>query len=105
MSKVIAIRYRQSRRDSRRGGKDTTSKAVAVRVDDKGRLTIPAKQRKALGFEPGAVFFIERSGDILRLARAENPFDGLARQAAAEYEEGQTRNLREIARERGVDLG
>jgi antitoxin PrlF len=105
MSKVVAIRYKQAKPGSRREEKDVTSKAVAVRVDDKGRLTIPAKQRKELGFEPGAVFFIERSGSILRLARAENPFDGLARRAVAEYERGQTRNLREIARERGVDLG
>ena len=57
------------------------SKAITVRVDDKGRLMIPSRERKEWGVEPGAVFFIERKGDILQLARAENPFDGLARHA------------------------
>jgi AbrB family looped-hinge helix DNA binding protein len=77
------------------------SKAVAVTVDDKGRLTIPAKDRKELGVEPGAVFFVERKGNILQFARAENPFDGLARHALEEYAAGKTRNLREITREQG----
>jgi antitoxin PrlF len=79
------------------------SKAVAVRVDDKGRLTIPTKERKRFGIEPGAVFFIEKKGDVLQFARAENPFDGLARQALQEYQAGQTRNLRDIADEQGID--
>jgi bifunctional DNA-binding transcriptional regulator/antitoxin component of YhaV-PrlF toxin-antitoxin module len=80
------------------------SKAVAVRVDEKGRLTIPLKERKEWGVEPGTVFFIERKGDILQLARAENPFDGLARHAIAEHEAGGTKSLREFAREEGIAL-
>ena len=80
------------------------SKAITVRVDDKGRLMIPARERKEWGVEPGAVFFIERKGDILQLARAENPFDGLARHALAEHDAGQTKSLRELAREQGIAL-
>jgi bifunctional DNA-binding transcriptional regulator/antitoxin component of YhaV-PrlF toxin-antitoxin module len=80
------------------------SKAITVRVDEKGRLTIPARERKEWGVEPGAVFFIERKGDILQLARAENPLDGLARHALAEHEAGRTKRLREFAREQGITL-
>jgi AbrB family looped-hinge helix DNA binding protein len=57
------------------------SKAVAVTVDSKGRVTIPAEAREALGVEPGTVLFVEREGDVLRLAKAVNPFDGLPRRA------------------------
>jgi hypothetical protein len=67
-------------------------------------LTIPAKERKEWGVEPGAVFFIERKGDILQLARAENPFDALARQAIAEYQAGRTKGLRELAQEQSIAL-
>jgi hypothetical protein len=65
---------------------------------------IPAKERKEWGVEPGAVFFIERKGDILQLARAENPFDGLARHALAEHEAGRTQSLRGFPREQGITL-
>jgi hypothetical protein len=47
---------------------------------------------------------MEREGDVLRLAKAVNPFDGLARHAIAEYRAGTTRNLREFAAEEGIAL-
>jgi AbrB family looped-hinge helix DNA binding protein len=56
--------------------------AIAVRVDDKGRLTIPGKLRKELDVKPGDTFFLQREGEVLRYAKATNPFDMLAEQAA-----------------------
>lgn len=80
------------------------SKTVSVRVDDKGRLTLPASLRRQLGVEPGDVFFMQAKDGVLRLAKTENPFDGLARHAMKEHEAGRTRDIRDIAKEWGVDL-
>jgi AbrB family looped-hinge helix DNA binding protein len=80
------------------------NKAVAVTVDSKCRVTIPSAAREALGVGPGTVLFVEREGDVLRLAKAVNPFDGLARHAIEEYRAGGTRNLREFAEEEGISL-
>jgi AbrB family looped-hinge helix DNA binding protein len=79
------------------------SRAVAVRIDGKCRVTIPAELREALGLGPGTVLFLEREGSVLRLAKAENPFDALAHHAIEEDEAGHTQSLREFARERGID--
>lgn len=73
-------------------------------IDEKGRLLIPKRDREALGLVPGDTVFIEREGESLRLARAENPFDGLARHAIKEYYAGRTKDIREFAREMGFDL-
>lgn len=81
------------------------SRDMAVRVDEKGRLTLPREVRQALGVEAGDVFFLQVEGRILRLARAENPFDALAERALEEFESGQTRSLRQVAKDLGVDVG
>ena len=75
--------------------------AYTVKVDPKGRLSIPAELRKLLGIEPGDTLFVETedNGQVLRFAKAKNPFDGLARHAEQEYHAGRTRNLREFAQE------
>ena len=79
---------------------------VTVTVDSKGRLSIPAEVRGALGIEPGDVLFLESDSElaVLHLAKAINPFDGLAEHAAREYRAGRTQNLREYAEERGIAL-
>lgn len=76
-----------------------------VKVDPKGRLSIPAELRTLLGIEPGDTLFVEteENGQVLRFAKAENPFDALARHAELEYRAGRTRNLREIADELDTD--
>ncbi|HVA23617.1 MAG TPA: AbrB/MazE/SpoVT family DNA-binding domain-containing protein [Chloroflexota bacterium] len=78
--------------------------AIAVRVDDKGRLTIPGKMRKELDVKPGDTFFLQREGKVLRYAKATNPFDMLAEQAAHDYHAGETISIDDLAREHGVDL-
>jgi AbrB family looped-hinge helix DNA binding protein len=79
--------------------------SVAVRVDNKGRLTIPQAIRQQLGIEPGDTFFLQPEDGVLRFAKAENPFDILADLANAEYEAGRTTNLRAVAEEMGVPIG
>jgi antitoxin PrlF len=79
---------------------------VAVRVDAKGRLSIPLSLRKALGIEPGDVFFLEadEAQGVLRFEKVENPFDILAAHAIAEYRAGRTISLRDFAAEHGFSL-
>lgn len=77
---------------------------TAVKIDDKGRITVPASDREALGIRPGDIVFIERRGNQLIAIRADNPFDLLAEDAIEEYHHGDTRNLRAIAHERGIAL-
>lgn len=81
------------------------SSAYTVKVDPKGRLSIPAELRKSLGIEPGDTLFVEAedNGQILRFAKAENPFDGLARHAEMEFRSGRTRSLREFVGELDTD--
>ncbi len=75
-----------------------------AKVDSKGRISIPASVRGRIDMHPGDVFFIEVEDSVLRLAKAENPFDRLAEQAREEYESGDTVSLREFAQREGIDL-
>ena len=79
---------------------------LTVRVDPKGRLTIPQRLRKTLGIEPGDILFVDYDEErkVLRYAKAENPFDALAEHAMAERQAGRTRSLREFAAENAIDL-
>lgn len=80
--------------------------AHTIKVDDKGRLTIPQTLRKELGIEPGDTMFVERepNGVVLRYAKAESPFDGLALHAEQEYRAGRTKNLRAFAHENHITI-
>ncbi|HLZ07568.1 MAG TPA: AbrB/MazE/SpoVT family DNA-binding domain-containing protein [Chloroflexota bacterium] len=75
-----------------------------VKIDGKGRLTVPASERVALGIKPGDVLFVERRGRQLIYVKAENPFDVLADDAIEEYRRGETRSLRKIAELRGITI-
>jgi bifunctional DNA-binding transcriptional regulator/antitoxin component of YhaV-PrlF toxin-antitoxin module len=77
---------------------------ATVRADAKGRLTIPLALRKELGIEAGDVFFLEAEEGVLRLAKAEDPFELLALDAIAQYRAGQTKSLEQFARENGFSL-
>jgi AbrB family looped-hinge helix DNA binding protein len=79
---------------------------TAVTVDAKGRLAIPIEMRKAFGIGAGDILFIEADAEhgMLHLAKALNPFDGLAEYAIQEYHAGRTRGLRDYAADRGIDL-
>lgn len=75
-----------------------------VKVDAKGRLAVSAHLRGEIDMHPGDVYFLEVKGRILRFAKAENPFDALARQAIEEYEAGETMSLRDFAQAEGIEL-
>ena len=80
--------------------------AVTVKVDSKGRFMIPQLLRTELGIEPGDTCFVEADEErrILRLAKADNPFDVLIEHARTEREAGRTRSLREFAAENDIAL-
>lgn len=82
--------------------------ANTVRVDEKGRLTIPSKTRKDLGLKPGDTFAFRleqrESQVILHYAKVDDPFEGLAEHAVEEYRAGRTQSVEEVAREMGIDL-
>lgn len=79
---------------------------VAVTVDSKGRLSIPASVRDELGIETGDVLFLESDPEhaVIHLAKAENPFDGLALHAIEQYRQGKTTNIYDLAKELDIDL-
>lgn len=80
-------------------------KGVAITVDNKGRLSIPAKARKKLGIEPGDVLFFREKDSILQYAKLEeDPFEILAKHALQEYREGKTISLEEFAQKNKIPL-
>lgn len=75
------------------------NRAITVKVDAKGRLSIPRELREELDIKPGDMLFVEREEGraVLRYAVAENPFDVLAEHAEEEYRAGNTCSLRSFA--------
>ncbi len=65
-----------------------------VKVDEKGRILLPKKEREAHGIEPGSQLGIEWEGNVMRIVLIPNPFDVLAEDAEAAYRAGRTRSLR-----------
>ena len=75
-----------------------------VKTDDKGRVTIPRDLRVQLDIQAGDIFFLDIEDGVMRLAKAENPFDILAEHALAEYRAGRTKSLRDFAAENAIAL-
>lgn len=74
---------------------------ITAKVDNKGRLALPSDLRQLMHIEPGDVFFIKpEKNDVLRMARAENPFDYLAKQAIKESRAGKTISLDDYEKKR-----
>jgi len=70
-----------------------------VRVDAKGRVTLPKAIRDELNIEEGTPFFVKfiREKGVVILAPAINPFDILAEQAMEEYKAGETTSIEKYA--------
>lgn len=79
-------------------------KPISVRLDDKGRLTLPRSVREALHAQPGDVFFLQPEEDGVRIVRAENPFDELAKEAIREDDVGETIALDDILKREGISI-
>lgn len=79
---------------------------VTVTVDAKGRLSIPVEIRDAMDIKPGDVLFLESDTvhEVMHLAKAVNPFNGLAEHAVQEFLAGRTQSLRNYAAENGIEL-
>ena len=78
---------------------------LIVRIDEKGRITLPKRIRVLFGVEPGDAVFLkyEREGNFIRLVRAvEDPIAVLWEYAEKEYQAGRTKNLRDYMREQGL---
>ena len=78
--------------------------AISLKVDEKGRVTLPNKLRKNLGIKPGDTLFLQEQVEYFVLKKALNPFDVLALDALRERNEGKTVGLKDVASELGVDL-
>ena len=80
------------------------SEQVAVKIDNKGRVTLPKNMRKALGVEIGDIVFLkyEPRGNQVHLAPAISPFDMLAEHAIKEYRAGHTKAIEELDKKHAI---
>jgi AbrB family looped-hinge helix DNA binding protein len=80
----------------------TSTDQVAVRIDNKGRVTLPKNMRDALGVKIGETVFLKYDPEDkqVRLAPAISPFDVLAEHAVEEYHTGRTKTIEEFAKKR-----
>jgi len=86
-------------------GGDKMSDKLVVKVDSRGRITIPKEARKKADIETGDVLFMNLSPGRVELTRAiEDPLVELAAYAEKEYKDGNTQNLRDFAEEEGINL-
>ncbi len=79
------------------------NEVITSKVDNKGRLCLPLELRESLCINSGDIFFIKmEKNNILKLAKAENPFELLAQQAIEESRKGNTITLEDYEKNRRV---
>lgn len=81
---------------------DVLTKNIPLTVDNKGRLTIPKNIREALHIENGDVLLLkfDSAAGVLQIARAiQNPIEALSKYSDKEFEEGHTKNIRELLKD------
>lgn len=88
----------------RRNNKDRIDKPQPVKIDDRGRISVPKVLRDKMKVESGDTLFISGDASGLKLRKAENPFDVVAKHAIKQYKEGRTRSIKDFAAEMGIDL-
>ncbi len=73
---------------------------VAVKIDDKGRLTLPKRIRKDININPGDIFYLnyDAAKKQMQLNKAINPFDVLAGEALKEYKKGNAKKIEKLAK-------
>jgi len=77
---------------------------MILKIDAKGRITLPLAIRKSLRINAGDVLFLEKEKTRIHLTKAENPYDILIEDAIARHEAGKTTELRAFARKNGIKL-
>jgi AbrB family looped-hinge helix DNA binding protein len=78
-------------------------KPIAVKVDAKGKITLPKSIRDKIHVQTGDVVYVEEDGNGgLRIIK-ENPFDVLAEDAIKQHREGKTIPLEEALRRLGLE--
>jgi AbrB family looped-hinge helix DNA binding protein len=76
-----------------------------MRVDAKGRLSLPREVREAHGIAPGdTLLVVSDDQHALHIFKPETLIEGRIAEALAEYHAGETESLEEIAAEWGVQL-
>jgi AbrB family looped-hinge helix DNA binding protein len=77
-----------------------TSQYEAVKVDDRGRITLPKSMRDDMGINNHETLFVRREEDTIEVAKAGlNPFEVLGEHARREHDRGRTRVIREPGEE------
>ncbi len=73
---------------------------LTVRIDDKGRLTLPISIRKDININPGDIFYLNYDAEKkqMQLNKAINPFDVLAGEALKEYKKGNVKRIEKLAK-------
>jgi len=78
---------------------------IVAKVDKKGRITLPKKVREETGIYKGEVLFIETDLGQVKLTRAvEDPIAKLKDYTEKQYKSGKTKNLRDYAKDKGIEL-
>ena len=78
-------------------------KPIAVKVDAKGKITLPKSIRDKIHVQTGDVVYVEEDGNGgLRIIKG-NPFDVLAEDAIKQHREGKTIPLEEALRRLGLE--
>jgi len=78
---------------------------ITVRVDSKGRVTLPKEIRESAKVKKGDVFFVDIDRGQIKLTEAvKDPMVMLREYGREEYRKGRTKSLRDYAAERGIEL-
>jgi len=80
------------------------SATITLKVDAKGRISLPLAIRKSLHINTGDVFFLNEEETGIHLVKAENPYDVLIEDAIEQHKNGKTVGLRAFAKKHGIKL-
>ena len=68
-------------------GNDKQTKSEAVKVDDRGRISLPKEIRDKIGVESGDTLFMRWKNGVLEIRKAIDPFDVLTTHVQEEIED------------------
>ncbi|MFN2364713.1 MAG: AbrB/MazE/SpoVT family DNA-binding domain-containing protein [Halarsenatibacteraceae bacterium] len=78
---------------------------IPVKLDSRGRITIPKKAREEAEIEEGDILFMSLEPGKIEFTRAiEDPIVVLRDYSEKEFEKGKTRDLRDYAKEKEIEI-